>query len=108
MESQASTAYSLGRFKDAWNLLESGEDRALKLELSYFLGHTQGLISEVRRLLSSAKLDPSATARCALVEAALLRDSGSFTESLSAARRSVEVSRTVGDLKQTAISYAKL
>ena len=102
-------AFHLGRFTEAWALLESSSrDQVLELELEYFLGHAARVRAKSKRLLQSLGGDPLLASRCMVVHASQLRDDGQFDQAVEASRRAVDLSHQTGDLRQVATAYAFL
>ena len=89
-ENPVDQLFRQGRFAEAGRISAGRLDPALGLEIDYFLGNSDQVISIGRRLLQSTRLDKVTRARVHRVLGSQLRDNGDFEQALAMFRAALE------------------
>ena len=111
MSSAASDAARQGYYSEAARLLgdvRKISDRVLRLEVDYYLGYTDRVRTDGRKLYSDTSSDPRLAFRVASIVASQFFDDGAIDDSIDYSQRSVSLAERSGDPVQLAAGTCTL
>src|SRR5688572_20944754 len=104
----AERLFRSGHFLESMESLRGVPDATLGLELAYFLGHSNRVRADARRLSEVKTAEPELKGRALRIWAALLRDDGEFAQALEKSQLSVQYLTQGVDHLELALSYCAL